>query len=79
MKRPFALVFESEVEGGFTVTVPALPGCITYGKDLTEARTMAKDAISLYLEDLEAEGESIPTFLDTLLGSVEVETARVYA
>ena len=47
-------------EGGYTVTVPALPGCITEGDTLEEAMINAKDAIRLYLEDLEASGEPIP-------------------
>jgi predicted RNase H-like HicB family nuclease len=47
-------------EVGYTVTVPALPGCITEGDTLEEALTNAKDAIQLFLEDLEANGEPIP-------------------
>ena len=39
-----------EPEGGFTVTVPTLPGCITYGKNLNETIEMAKEAIELYIE-----------------------------
>ncbi len=38
--------------GGFTVTVPRLPGLVTEGKNLREAREMAKDAIRCYLEAL---------------------------
>jgi predicted RNase H-like HicB family nuclease len=46
--------------GGYTVSVPALPGCVTEGDTLEEALTNAKDAIQVYLEDLEASGEPIP-------------------
>ncbi len=46
--------------GGYTVTVPALPGCVTEGDTLEEAISMAKDAISLYIEDLIAHGEPVP-------------------
>lgn len=42
-----------EPEGGFTVTVPSLPGCITYGDTLSEVKMMAKEAIELYIESLE--------------------------
>lgn len=35
--------------GGYTVEVPELPGCITEGDDLAEAKRMAKDAIELWL------------------------------
>jgi predicted RNase H-like HicB family nuclease len=47
-------------EGGYTVTVPALPGCVTQGESLEEAIAMAKDAIRLYVESLRADGEPIP-------------------
>lgn len=47
-------------EGGYTVTVPALPGCVTQGETLEEAIAMAKDAIRLYVETLVADGEPVP-------------------
>jgi len=47
-------------EGRYSVTVPALPGCVTQGETLEEAIAMAKDAIRLYLEALRDEGEPIP-------------------
>ncbi len=47
-------------EGGFTVTVPALPGCVTQGETVEEALEMAKDAIRLYIESLAADGEPVP-------------------
>ncbi len=48
-------------EGGYTVTVPTLPGCITYGDTIPEAVAMAKEAVELYVESLIAHGEAIPT------------------
>jgi len=53
-------VFEPAPEGGFTVTVPALPGLVTEGDTIEEAREMVKDAIRGYLENLIAHGEEIP-------------------
>ena len=47
-------------EGGYTVTVPALPGCVTQGETLEEAIAMAKDAIRLHVETLIAYGEPVP-------------------
>jgi predicted RNase H-like HicB family nuclease len=44
----------------YTATVPALPGCVTQGDTLDEALEHARDAIRLYLEDLEQAGEPIP-------------------
>ena len=48
----FDIVLREEPEGGFTVWVPDLPGCITYGKDLKDAKEMAVDAIQCYLGSL---------------------------
>ena len=47
-------------EGGYTVTVPALPGCVTQGEIIEEAIAMAKDAIRLFIETLMAEGQPVP-------------------
>ena len=47
-------------EGGYTVTVPALPGCVTQGETIEEAIVMAKDAIRLFIETLIAEGQPVP-------------------
>ena len=55
------ILLTREPEGGFTVVVSKLPGCITYGENMDEALAMAKDAVELYLESLIAHGESIPT------------------
>ena len=41
----YNLIFKPEPEGGFTVIVPTLTGCVTYGKNLKEAKDMAQDAI----------------------------------
>lgn len=57
----FNIVFKLETEGGFTASVPSLPGCITYGKDLKEAQKMATDAIEGYIVSLRKHGESIPS------------------
>jgi predicted RNase H-like HicB family nuclease len=46
-------------ERGFQVTVPLLPGLITYGRTLREAREMAADAIRVNLEGLRKDGEPI--------------------
>ena len=75
-KQTFQLVFESDPDGGYTVTVPALPGCVTYGKDMKAAREMARDAIELYVEDMLESGERVPQTDTTLLGSIEVAVAR---
>lgn len=45
---------------GYQVTVPLLPGLITYGRTLDEARDMARDAIKCHLEGMRKDGEPIP-------------------
>lgn len=47
-------------EGGYVVTVPALPGCFTQGETYEEAVAMAREAIACHLESLAKHGEPIP-------------------
>ena len=56
----YRVLLTKELEGGYTVTVPSLPGCVTYGDTVDEAIRMAREAIDLYLESLEAHGDPIP-------------------
>jgi predicted RNase H-like HicB family nuclease len=59
--RQYTIILHSDPEdGGYTVTVPALPGCVTEGDSVEEALAMAKEAITGYLESLEKHGEPIP-------------------
>jgi predicted RNase H-like HicB family nuclease len=44
------VVFEPSDEGGYTVFVPALPGCISEGDTLEQAKENILEAIALYLE-----------------------------
>lgn len=43
-------VFQEEKEGGFSVWVPALPGCTSQGETFEEAVNNIREAISLYIE-----------------------------
>ncbi len=52
--------FKNPAWPGYQVTVPLLPGLITYGRTLAEARAMARDAIRCHLEGLRKSGEPIP-------------------
>jgi len=52
------VVLEPSEEGGYTVHVPSLPGCISEGESLEEALTNIREAISLYLEPKEDELEA---------------------
>lgn len=59
-RRTYTIVFEPNETGGYTVTCPALPGLVTEGRTLEEARKMAAEAIQLYLEVLKEDGLPIP-------------------
>jgi len=56
----FTVFFQPAIEGGYVVTCPALPGMVTEGDTLAEARRMAHDAIQAYLESLRKDGQPIP-------------------
>ncbi len=69
----YKIHLHKEEEGGYTVSVPSLPGCITYGETIDEAILMAKEAITLYIEELQERGENIPDDKNTLEYSLNVE------
>ncbi len=52
----FTAVFEPAVEGGYVMTFPAIPGLVTEGDTLEEARAMAADAIRCYIEGHQKDG-----------------------
>jgi predicted RNase H-like HicB family nuclease len=57
----YTIILHPDAEqGGYTVTVPSLPGCVTEGETIEEAIAMAKEVIQLYIESLTADGEPIP-------------------
>ena len=62
------IVFElqPEVEGGYTVTVPSLPGCISYGETFEKAMEMIKDAMEGWLAVAREEGVLVPDQFETI-------------
>jgi len=65
--RPFQVISEGlvlelqpEPEGGYTITVPSLPGCISYGETFEKAIEMIKDAMEGWLAVAEQEGVPLP-------------------
>ncbi|MCK4781588.1 type II toxin-antitoxin system HicB family antitoxin [Candidatus Parcubacteria bacterium] len=81
MKKIFRynVIFRPEPEGGFTVIVPSLPGCISYGKDLKQAKEMAIDAIKGYIVSLKKHKEPVPTDEEDFFTSVEIKRTPAYA
>ena len=72
----YNIMLRPEPEGGYTALVPALPGCVTYGRTLEEAREMAQDAISGYIASLRKHKDPIPTDDNTLVASLDLEYSR---
>lgn len=56
----YTVLFEPGEDRGYVVTCPALPGLVTEGRTIEEARAMAKDAIMGYLMTLREDGLPIP-------------------
>lgn len=73
--RTYKILLTKEPEGAYTATVPALPGCITYGDNIDHAISMAKEAVELYIENLREKGEPVPDDNQTLEYSLNLTTA----
>lgn len=58
------VILEPDETGGYVVSCPSLPGCHSQGDTIDEALANIREAIDLYLEVLEEDGEPIPP--DTL-------------
>jgi predicted RNase H-like HicB family nuclease len=57
----YTAVLLREADGGFVVTVPALPGCVSQGDTREEALRNIREAVAVYVEDCRAAGEGPPT------------------
>lgn len=71
----FTMLFEPAEEGGYVVTCPALPGLVTEGDTMEEARKMAEDALRGYLESLLEDGLTIPPDKTPITEPVEIALA----
>ena len=71
-KFQFNVVFKPEKEGGFTAIVPLLPGCVSYGKTLEEAKKMITDAIEGYIFSMKKRGEIIETDANSFISTLSV-------
>ncbi|PDO10760.1 MAG: pilus assembly protein HicB [Candidatus Reconcilbacillus cellulovorans] len=59
-KYVYPAIFDPNELGGYTVTFPDLPGCVTEGDTLEEALKMAAEAMALHLYGMERDGDEIP-------------------
>ena len=56
----FQINLVPDEDGGYTVLVPLLPGCVSYGRTIEQATSHAREAIELHLENLAAHGQPFP-------------------
>lgn len=68
----YTVLFQKEPEGGYTAFVPTLPGCVTYGNDLTHAKNMVQEAIELYIESLKAHHEEVPSENEVFYSQIQI-------
>lgn len=57
----YTVVLEQEPDGGYVVSVPALPGCVSQGDSRAEALANIREAIELYVQDCREAGDPVPT------------------
>ncbi len=61
IERRYTIVLDPDLdEGGYTVTVPVLPGCVTQGDTVEQCVERAQEAIAGYIESLAARGLPVP-------------------
>lgn len=53
-------IFDPAEEGGYNVSFPDFPGCVTFGRSFEEAKQMAAEALELWLEELSEQKQYIP-------------------
>ncbi len=72
MTREYRVVIEAEPDGGYSVWVPALPGCASQGENVEEALANVREAIQSYIESAKKHGEPIPEERTMTEATVEV-------
>jgi len=54
------VILEPSAEGGYTIIVPSLPGCITEGETKEEALANVQESVELYLDPVEDDSDFAP-------------------
>jgi predicted RNase H-like HicB family nuclease len=72
MQFRYLIDLQKNEDGGYTVTVPSLPGCVTQGATWDEAVANAQEAIAGFIETLQALGRPVPLEIP-----VELESAAL--
>jgi predicted RNase H-like HicB family nuclease len=68
----YIVYLEPAEEGGYIVSCPHFPGCVTQGETVDEALNMIRDAIQGYVFSLKKHGEPVPPGIDGPVAKVEV-------
>jgi predicted RNase H-like HicB family nuclease len=68
----YTVLLEPEEDGGFVVSVPALPGCVSQGDTREEALANIREAVALYVEDCREAGDPVPTETGKEFAEIEV-------
>ncbi|MCK4386903.1 MAG: type II toxin-antitoxin system HicB family antitoxin [Candidatus Pacebacteria bacterium] len=58
----YPVIFEPAIEGGYNVSFPSFPGCVTFGDTFEEAKKYAREVLELWLEEMVSQGKKIPIF-----------------
>ena len=78
--QSFQIDLISEQEGGYTVVVPQLPGCISFGQTIEEAKNNAKEAINLHLENIKAHNKvNLKDIIQKTVFSTAIQVKHSYA
>jgi predicted RNase H-like HicB family nuclease len=73
MRVSYTAHFQPDGEGGFIVTVPALPGVVTFGQTFEEAKANATEATLCHLEGMIQDGEPVPVESDPIRARLDLE------
>ena len=66
-------VYEPAEEGGYNVSFPGFPGCVTFGRTFEEAKKMATEVLELWLEELRSQKRYVPTgVMRPIIDTVEI-------
>lgn len=70
-------VFEPTEDGGYNVSFPDFPGCVTFGQTFEEAKLKAKEILELWIEELLEQKQSIPSYIARpIIDEVEIAMSR---
>lgn len=77
MQRYTVVLYPELEEGGYSVLVPLLPGCVTQGETVDEALANAREAIELHVRGMEEDDDYIPVEdVPLIVATVEVRSCQ---